>query len=390
MAAATIWLAVKIGYFGPIMSTPNPVLSTIIVVFALQAILLSALLVGKRPRKQSNIFLALLVFFFALMALNIAWINILLSEDLFYVFRYTQLELMFGIGPALYFYTKSITDQGFRFSGKDYVHFIPLVVEFLFYRTAYYRLGADGMYQTPPHPYTPIYLTEQWLGILSITVYTFLALRLLIRHQRWLKQQYSNLEQRSQNWLKVPVLVYACYWIGWNILTEVDRFFFDRALRDYYFLPTFVGLAIVTYWIGFKGYLQTNKVQAIASKKPDPPKVEDQINPESVARINQLMKQEKAYLDPDLSLSSLAEQLGMNPKQVSATINQGFSQNFYEYVNQYRVEAFKERLQAPDSDQLTLLGHAFECGFASKSTFNHVFKKMTGKTPSAYAKSLKK
>lgn len=108
--------------------------------FALQAIVLSLLLVGKKPRKQSNVFLSLIVFFFALIALNIAWINILLGWDLFHVFRCTQLELMFGIGPALYFNTKSITDPTFRFSKRDYLHFLLLVLAFFFYRTAYYRL----------------------------------------------------------------------------------------------------------------------------------------------------------------------------------------------------------------------------------------------------------
>ena len=67
-----------------------------------------------------------------------------------------------------------------------------------------------------------------------------------------------------------------------------------------------------------------------------------------------------------------------------------FEKNFYEYINSYRVEAFKARMTQADSDKLTLLGHAFECGFKSKSTFNHVFKKISGKTPSDYVKQLKK
>ena len=49
--------------------------------------------------------------------------------------------------------------------------------------------------------------------------------------------------------------------------------------------------------------------------------------------------------------------------------------NFYEFVNKHRVEEFKQRIQQPDRDQLTLLGHAFDCGFNSKSTFNHIFNK---------------
>ena len=239
------------------MSSPNPILSTIIFVFCLQAMVLSGLLFFKKPRHQANIFLGLVVFFFALMALNIALINVLITYDRFPMFRYVQLELMFGIGPALYFYTKSITDPAFKFSKKDFVHFIPVILEFLFYRTAFYRLGADGMYQTPAHPYTKIYLAEQWLGILSISIYTILSLRILFSFQLWLKKHFSNLEKRSLNWLKIPVIFYAAFWIGWTLLTEIDRFVFDKTLKETYFLPTFTGLAIVTYWIGFKGYLRS-------------------------------------------------------------------------------------------------------------------------------------
>ncbi|MCV9388780.1 helix-turn-helix domain-containing protein [Reichenbachiella ulvae] len=370
------------------MSNPSPVLSTIIFVFTLQAILLSGLLLAKRPRSQSNVFLALVVFFFALMALNIALVNVLISYDIFYVFRYVQLELLFGIGPALYFYTRSITDQGFRFSKKDWVHFLPVALEIVFYRTSIYRLGADGMYDDVPHPFTSIYLAEQWFGILSITVYTIFSLRRLYRHHRWLQDHYSNIEDRSLRWLTLPVIVYSGFWIGWMLLTEIDRFVFDRTLREYYFLPTFVGLAVVTCWIGFRGYMRSHLQVDI--KQPEDSKT--QVNPpnaEQLQRLNELMKSQRPYLDSDLDLSRLSELLGLNPRQVSALINQSFGQNFYEYINDHRVEAFKERMSREDRDRLTLLGHAYECGFKSKSTFNHVFKKATGQTPGEYAKAQK-
>lgn len=305
------------------------------------------------------------------------------------MFRYFQLELLYGIGPALYFYTRSITDKEFKFSKKDFIHFAPVILEFIFYRTVFYRLGADGMYQTPHHSYTSIYLTEQWLGSLSISIYAILSLRILFNYQVWLKQHYSNLEEKSLNWLKTPVFIYATFWIGWNILTEVDRFAFGRALKDFYFLPTFVGLAVVSCWIGFRGYVRSQtEVSGYSSKKPLSAATSP--NPKLAEKVKALMELKQPYLDPDLDLSKLAELLEMNPKQVSATINGSFNKNFYEYINQYRVEAFKQRMIEPERDKLTLVGHAFECGFKSKSTFNEVFKKLEGKTPSEYVKNLKK
>jgi len=371
------------------MSSPNPILTTIIFIFAAQAIILGILLLAKRPRSQSQIFLSLLIFFFALMALNIALVNVLSSYNMMDTFRYVQLELLYGIGPALYFYTKSITDNDFKFSKKDLIHFVPLLLEFIFYRTAFYRLGADGLYQTQPHPYTKFYLAEQWLGILSITIYSIISLLVLFRYQIWLKQRFSNLENKSLHWLKAPIIIYSVFWIGWMVLTEIDRFVFDRDLRDAYFLPTFVGLAIVTYWIGFKGYLKARtETSGYSSKKNIS---EDNIhNPAWAEKITEVMESQKPYLDSELDLTKLSELVNLNPKQVSHTINRSFSKNFYEYVNSYRVEAFKQLAAKPENKKLTLLGLAFDCGFKSKSTFNDVFKKTTGTTPSEYVNQLKK
>ena len=69
----------------------------------------------------------------------------------------------------------------------------------------------------------------------------------------------SKIENRSLKWLQTPIIIYAGYQIFWHILTEIDRFAFDRSLREYYFLPNFVILAMITCWIGFKGYIQKER-----------------------------------------------------------------------------------------------------------------------------------
>jgi AraC-like DNA-binding protein len=107
-------------------------------------------------------------------------------------------------------------------------------------------------------------------------------------------------------------------------------------------------------------------------------------NPEEANIITELIKSRKPYLNPDLDLQKLSELAAVNPKTISRVINQDLHMNFYEFVNSHRVEEFKQRLKQSDSDQLTLLGHAYECGFNSKSTFNHIFKKNTGQTPREY------
>ena len=370
------------------MITPNPIAATIIVIFGLQAIVLSVLLLLKRPLRQSNLFLALVLFFFALMEVNIGWANILFSYDLMHIFRYVQLELLFGIGPALYLFTKSITDPDYRISKKEYIHFLPVVLEFIFYRTEIYRLGSNGLYQTPTHPFTIVYLIMQWLGTASIIVYVLLSVRLLIKYGHWVKSKYSNLKNKSLGWLRIPIFIYSGFWIFWITITKLDYYIFQNAFRDFYFLPINIGLSVITTWIGFIGYTKSQTEVSGFSKTSLKTEMIPS-NPEQAEKIRSLMASQKPYLNPDLDLPKLSELAGINSKTISRIINHDLQMNFYEFVNKYRVEEFKQRLQQSDCDQLTLLGHAFECGFNSKSTFNHIFKKYTDQTPREYYKKFK-
>ena len=94
------------------------------------------------------------------------------------------------------------------------------------------------------------------------------------------------------------------------------------------------------------------------------------------------MRDETPYLDPELTLPALAQRLGTNASILSAVINNAFGRNFNDFVNGYRVEAVKKMLQDPANSHYSLLGIGLACGFNSKSTFNRVFKKMTGSAPS--------
>ena len=97
--------------------------------------------------------------------------------------------------------------------------------------------------------------------------------------------------------------------------------------------------------------------------------------------------QRHAYLNPELNLSDLAKMAGMTRGQLSEIVNAGYGKNFNDFVNEYRVEAFKSMLKEDKHKQLSLLGISQECGFNSKATFNRVFKKLTNVSPTEYLKT---
>jgi len=104
--------------------------------------------------------------------------------------------------------------------------------------------------------------------------------------------------------------------------------------------------------------------------------------------LDSLMREEKLYLDSELSLNDLSDRMGLSVHQLSELINQGHGLNFNDYINQFRVEEFKYLLQQSRFENDTLLAVAFEAGFNSKTTFNTSFKKLTGLTPTQYRRSL--
>jgi AraC-like DNA-binding protein len=106
------------------------------------------------------------------------------------------------------------------------------------------------------------------------------------------------------------------------------------------------------------------------------------------AELKDLMENEKLFLTPELTLSMVAERLGVHPNTLSEVINRVEQTSFFDYVNSMRVEEFKQLVAKPENQNFTLLSIAYECGFNSKTSFNRNFKNSTGKSPSAYLKEI--
>ena len=103
----------------------------------------------------------------------------------------------------------------------------------------------------------------------------------------------------------------------------------------------------------------------------------------------QVMDNKKPFLDTELSLFKLASQLDISSHLLSYIINNGCNENFYQFINRYRIEEAKKMIQDPKMEHLSLMGIAFEVGFNSKTVFNTTFKKITNQTPSEFKKAIR-
>jgi AraC-like DNA-binding protein len=159
------------------------------------------------------------------------------------------------------------------------------------------------------------------------------------------------------------------------------------AVTIYIYTATFKGITQPTIWQLQPG-IDKLKVEAdilqaeeIESRKPVP---KDARLDGLAQKISLAMEKEKLYQEPELTLQNLAQKMQCPSYQVSQAINEGMNKSFYDLVNGYRVEEAKRLLLDSRNRNYTILSVGFEAGFNSKTTFNTVFKKFTGFTPTEF------
>jgi AraC-like DNA-binding protein len=188
-------------------------------------------------------------------------------------------------------------------------------------------------------------------------------------------------------WLKLLIAFLAAFQFIWLIfmipyLIPSVNIALLNAVGWY---PVFVPLVFLIYWMGIKGYLISKTESGIPNRAV---KAVIDLAPERSASVLALlikaMESDKLFLRQDLNISLLSTHTGINSKTISAVLNNCIHQNFSQWINNYRVSAFKEKIKAGESDHLTLAGIAAECGFSSQASFQRIFKQSTGVIPSNY------
>lgn len=151
-------------------------------------------------------------------------------------------------------------------------------------------------------------------------------------------------------------------------------------------------LAAIFILLGAAGLYWQSKSRSLTRKPPEKYKTSALTAERAVElekKIRELMEAKKIYLDGNLTLKKLSEELMVHPNYLSQIINETFRQSFNDFINRYRIEAARGKLQDPKESHKTILEIAYDTGFYSKSVFNTAFKKFTGMTPSQFRKQQK-
>ncbi len=369
-----------------------------IIVFAI------ALLLSKKGKRIPDY---LLVSWFLLFLANIATIFIIsqfpfpLKPWMKFVVEISESSL-FLHGPFLWFYTRSLTEPGFRIRFVHALHVIPFVICFLTLISSAIRSDDANSLG---------FQIIIWAKMSSAAIYVTLNVLILNKHRRIVENVFSNIEKRTLNWLKfitwgmVVILVIGILSILTQFLTSIaipqfGGLFINTALCLFIILMGYFGFRQDTVFMHLPVSLQTmNEIVNVEVTKEDVRREDVKyrksgLDLEKSKEINEhlqaLLKNQKVYLDQELTLFKLAEIIQVSANHLSQVINVHHGQNFFNFINAYRIEMVKERIKTKESQKLSLLGIAFDCGFNSKASFNRAFKKHTGVTPSEYKNQLER
>ena len=340
----------------------------------------------EKGRRISHVLLGL---FFLLIALNLLDVFLLMTG--FYFGHPAMagwgscLPLLFG--PLLYFYTRSVLYREKAIDRRKAVHFLPFVAVFCYAEIFYLSLSpveqANFLQRVAAQRFPWILSVVSLLIFLQFLVYVIASLRLVRLYKDAAGQRFSDRRRTDLSWLYSTLLFFAGV-----IVFAAFRGFLVRRPGAYLVIFNILVLSMLVF---------VNRVLLRALRRQDffafaeeAPKEKDRVDPrqESIAeRVVRYMESQKPWLDSELTLDQLAGQLSLKSKVLSQVINEVLGQNFFDFVNRYRIREAGRLLTSPEDPKVTILEVLYQVGFNSKSSFNTLFKKYTGLTPTEFRKN---
>ncbi len=334
------------------------------------------LLFEKKENRQANVFLSLMI-----LSMCLTFTPFILDTTIWNTYEslaFLPFSLSYWIGPSFYFYIKTLTGSSSKFRKKDLWHFAPIVLNYL--HSIYHAIIVN----TNPWPIFHHVAELLELGaIVSVAIYLVVSFNLVKNYQRSLLDNVSNIEKIDLRW--VTRIIYV---IGGCCLLILIFLIASQVEGGRYILSewddprAFILLlySCILYWLSISGFkqAQTHKiVPGISSSESN------DINEfsEIIETLKKVIEENKLYQNQELTLSDLSKSTKISERSISDAINQELRKNFFQFINEYRVEEVKTLLNDPKNDHLKIMSLALDAGFNSKATFNRIFKAYTGQTP---------
>jgi len=347
----------------------------------------------------------LIVFFIAILITTLSAYAYLHKIKLLFLLSFVVQDCIeLFVGPLLYIYIKSIYFPPKNLIRNHLLHFIPLLLYLVFisipvlysqindeYIFSYLQTIAAEYDFLTYFPHTAIFL-----------IYSILSFLLFRRYNQKVKLNYSNLDKKDLKWIRhflIGLIIVGAI----NFLISFYEIIVGETEWQLDYLTYYALVAMIIY-IGNYGTFQSRVLLPdFILEEENPPLIAHPTDKNSTPlhhlsnapleevkflrdRLIEVLINEKPYLNPDLTLGGLAQLIPTTAKKLSALLNHEMEISFYDLINTYRIEDVKSKMIHKDYQHFTLLALAFDSGFNSKTSFNRIFKKTTGQSPSAYKK----
>jgi len=351
------------------------------------------LLNQKTKRRQSNVILASFLIAKGISELG----GVLRFFRELRVFIYNSCPHLFCIPisfdflymPLLFFYILSMTQDDFKFKKRHLLHSGLFLLSCIYITFQYLLHSSDFLRQEMSDGYL-FHITENHVfnvsGDIQFFVYAIISLHVLHSYRRQLKDSYSTIDKIDLSWLKFVLYGF----IAWRSLGVLQNLLWLVIKNDCLVLLYIASLIIFLIFVSVMVFRGLKQPQIFLGKginsigKYDKAILPKDVRQKYKERLIHYMESHKPYIDSELTLRTLSEMMSMPQRHLSHVLNESLEQNFFDFINRYRVDEAKKLLKEPKFQHYTVLAVAFEAGFNSKSSFNLVFKKYTKMTPSQY------
>lgn len=312
---------------------------------------------------------------------------------------YVPFQHLFLIGPMIYFYTQSLLNPMFRFNKRHYVHLVPGVFYVLFsgWMWIYDCFSSNTIYFYGDGRDRELDNWYQISGVLSMSYYCIQSIIIYNNYKQSIFDKVSFADSILFSWIKKYLILFLTIQILRIVFFVLFPNWGSFNQKGLYYLC----FSLFFYYISLKGLLMNLKpISAYQNAINEEFKeIEQNISYQDnellteleywKGKIIQFVQVDEQYKNQELTLLNIAKGLQTNTTLISNMINKGFGVNFNDFINRYRVDAFKQKVMAGEYQKSTLLGLAYDCGFNSKTTFNRSFKKATGQTPKEFLETKK-
>lgn len=295
-------------------------------------------------------------------------------------FSITPVNIMIT-NVLLYIYSLSLTKEKFRLKSAHFYHaLLPFVFVLIIVWTGA-RLHMDEYFFEDI--FLPYRITLAVCLIASFFFYCYLSIITIHRYRMHLKNEYSSIENDIKlNWLLFVLIFYIAFNLLLITVGFVEVF---SAIETNYVVYILVSNLFLVFAFIFYGLRQQVLIPSQVENIETVTYADSRLSDEEKQRIKQkLLKyfdSKEPYLNRELTITSLANQLGTQRYKLTEVLNSELHKNFYRFVNEYRVEKAKKLLIDPENDKLSIEAIGYDCGFNSKTTFFTVFKDFTDLTP---------